>query len=120
MSSVLISPQSHEIDYVKSLGVHPYIPGEEIMSFYTVNVGLADIYLVPDNKVLCLSLVSIIIITDADNMTFMVHDTSDNEVFRFLTHISTCFESEVNKNSSSNDIVTLSPKNHSSVSAGYI
>jgi len=87
MSTTIVTPKSHEIDYVKSIGFHPYIPGE-LVKIYDFSTGASKtIYTVPASKVLCISLLSFMVIADAGSCVGGFTMADATELFRFSHHV---------------------------------
>ena len=89
MSEILLSPKSHEIDYCKSVGVHPYIPGELILVRSVIQSSTGILYTVPAGKILCLCNLNSIILNNNNICVIRIMKTPSDEVYAFVYALST-------------------------------
>jgi hypothetical protein len=89
MSILLTNPVTHETDLKASVGVFPFLSGQQIIGEALVNNAITDIYTVPANKVFCLCGINVIPDISASPCAVYLISSSGNTIYVFYHHDNT-------------------------------
>lgn len=81
MSEVLLTPIGVDDDFCRSVGVRPYIPGDELLGYYEAPPGTNIAYTVPENKIFLLKNFSMANTRASANEGAYIYDLTPSVVY---------------------------------------